>query len=506
MNIKANERLFQLLTIIAGGFAACRPIVDPDLWWHLTVGRWILAHRQVPSHDLWNMFGAGKPWRAYSWCNEVLFAAVYGLGGELGLAFLKLLLSLAIAGAVIGCFSAMSKDRFFGSCLGILVLAGASDNFTLRPQSFSWIFFVLVIFLAHRLSEEGLNARRLGYLSIVMALWANTHITTVFGLVVAFTWLARRGSTTTIIHALVVCAVAFIATLATPYFGGEWMTTQSKALHPILHQSIAEFQPATIFFYNAGILAVMFVLLLSLLQRQPKSLELPRVLLCALFVVLALTAVKWIPYALILLGASIACAWSRVDSTGFGNVAKQVEQLRHSLTKIPSAVLCLIALVIIARSGVRLVKEPVRENAFPVRAVDFIEQHHLPHPVLNTFGDGGYLMFRFSDAQGNALHRVPIDGRTNVNDGEVMLAHEAAFLGTKRWKRYLELVNPGTVLWESGLALTSLLEIHPDWCLLYSDPPADDKHQPRSWNVFVQKSLLHGLRPEIIPPQCAQQL
>ena len=49
----------------------CTPIVDPDLWWHIVVGRWILAEKAVPTQDYWNLFGYGKPWIAYSWFSEV---------------------------------------------------------------------------------------------------------------------------------------------------------------------------------------------------------------------------------------------------------------------------------------------------------------------------------------------------------------------------------------------------------------------------------------------------
>src|SRR5512134_588720 len=49
-----------------------RPIVDPDVWWHLRTGQWIIEHGAVPRADVFSTFGTGKPWIAYSWLFEVI--------------------------------------------------------------------------------------------------------------------------------------------------------------------------------------------------------------------------------------------------------------------------------------------------------------------------------------------------------------------------------------------------------------------------------------------------
>ncbi len=41
-------------------------IIDPDIWWHLRTGQWVLAHGTVPATDLFSSYGMGKTWIAYS--------------------------------------------------------------------------------------------------------------------------------------------------------------------------------------------------------------------------------------------------------------------------------------------------------------------------------------------------------------------------------------------------------------------------------------------------------
>src|SRR3954453_10170656 len=55
--------------------AVLRPVTDPDIWWHLRVGQWVVEHGALPANDPFSLPGLDKPWVAYSWLYEVL---VYG--------------------------------------------------------------------------------------------------------------------------------------------------------------------------------------------------------------------------------------------------------------------------------------------------------------------------------------------------------------------------------------------------------------------------------------------
>jgi hypothetical protein len=40
--------------------AGMKPITDPDIWWHLQTGPWIIEHRAVPQTDPSSTNGMGK--------------------------------------------------------------------------------------------------------------------------------------------------------------------------------------------------------------------------------------------------------------------------------------------------------------------------------------------------------------------------------------------------------------------------------------------------------------
>ncbi|MCB0321329.1 MAG: hypothetical protein KDD60_10430, partial [Bdellovibrionales bacterium] len=58
------------LVCVSVGLYITQPVLDPDLWWHIAIGRWILEHGTIPVTEHWNFFALGKPFRAYSWSFE----------------------------------------------------------------------------------------------------------------------------------------------------------------------------------------------------------------------------------------------------------------------------------------------------------------------------------------------------------------------------------------------------------------------------------------------------
>ena len=54
---------------------------DPDVWWHLRFGRWILDHGRIPTTELFSYTAAGHPLVPQEWLAGVIFAVLNGAGG-----------------------------------------------------------------------------------------------------------------------------------------------------------------------------------------------------------------------------------------------------------------------------------------------------------------------------------------------------------------------------------------------------------------------------------------
>src|SRR5215831_17793026 len=63
-------------------------LADPDIFWHIKTGEWIMAHGDVPRVDIWSHTVAGEPWRDMEWPAQIVMALTYRYGGWVGLSAL----------------------------------------------------------------------------------------------------------------------------------------------------------------------------------------------------------------------------------------------------------------------------------------------------------------------------------------------------------------------------------------------------------------------------------
>lgn len=457
--------LWIVFTVAAGAYLVVA-VVDPDLWWHITAGRWIIANRDVPVVDYWSRFGRGTEWRAYSWSNEVVFALVDRYFGVQGLLALKYLLAIAMALSFALVISLIAADFTFGALVGALVTVSTFSHFTLRPQSFVWLLFAWVLYLAERIAREGISGRRAAALILVMALWANSHITTALGVGAVFLWVLSAAGAA---RAAAAAAVAFLGTLITPYLGGEWITFFSKAGHPFAHAAIVEFKPATVLQYSTGFVVLMATLLGAFVAHAPRAFAPARLGLCGIFLLGALAVLKFLPFAMLVMAATAASFWRDAASSGsslgaLGEGIRRLCRMTHALPR-EGTTFFIGCLVFVWVYGVW--DKPLNEKVTPRKAVDFILDQRLPGPYLNTFGMGGYLMYRLSDERGEPRDLVAIDGRTNLIPNEVWVRYIGMLEGQTIWKVLFEQIDPVTVLWNLERPLTSILLQRDEYCMVF---------------------------------------
>ena len=75
-----------------------RLLNDPDSYSHIGVGRWILAHGNVPASDPFSFSMHGAPWITFEWLSEVIYAQVYALSGWAGVVALAAAATALAAG------------------------------------------------------------------------------------------------------------------------------------------------------------------------------------------------------------------------------------------------------------------------------------------------------------------------------------------------------------------------------------------------------------------------
>ena len=78
---------------------------DPDIWWHVKVGDWIVEHLAVPHNGIFSWTAADRPWVAYSWGYEVLLSRAYQWFSLMGLGLFGVFLTVALHTCSFGAYA-----------------------------------------------------------------------------------------------------------------------------------------------------------------------------------------------------------------------------------------------------------------------------------------------------------------------------------------------------------------------------------------------------------------
>ena len=367
----AMKKLLWVSIILSAVTFMCQPVADPDLWWHITVGRWIIAHKEIPQVDLWNMFAVNKPWVPYSWSNEVVLAWVDSNFGDYGLLAAKCLLILALVSSLCFCLSKVAGSWFIGTFFGLFASFGTLDHLTLRPQSFVWILFTYLIFTADRIKEDGFNWKRGLCCVLIGSAWANSHLSAFLGVLLTLSW-TYTPKNKSLYQLTTLCFL--LGTLITPHFGAEWLIFFNKASHPMEYNIIREFQPANILQFATVFLVLAVVLQGVFFHFQQKLLNPIVLIVSILFTLGSLAVVKFIPFAVILGTFILAKLWSKAggEMRSFGNISESFLRLEALWNKIPVQGLTFVFLCIVIRNSFAVYSDPIHEMVVPVSAMDYI--------------------------------------------------------------------------------------------------------------------------------------
>jgi hypothetical protein len=478
-----TRRLFALVLFAALFTMTLRPAADPDFWWHLRTGQLIAETRLIPHADPFSFTNSGKAWTAHEWLAELGIYGLYRLGGFW---LLVLVFSLIMTAAYLLTYLACSPaSRPYGAGFAVLLGALASaPAWGVRPQMLSLFFFALALLCLDRYQQT----RRPGYLiplPLLTLLWVNLHagyflMFAAIGLhltgeVLDQLLALRRGGKPNgrpmldLALALGVSAVAALANpngyhiLAYPF---QTLTSPSMQQYiqewfsPDFHQS--QWQP----------LAWLFLALMAcvLLARRPVSMT--RLLLTVFFAYAALKSMRNVP--LFAVATVPVLAEQLVPLFGTRPQVQSPPRLFRWLNPLVLA----LALLLAGMQFVSIVSHQAEaeRDSFPTAAADWILRNRPPVNLYNTYGWGGYLIWRIYPD-----YRVYIDGRADLYGDRFIYAYQEIYHAEPGWQAGLDAARVNTVVIERGEPLAYALASSNLWDEVFRDEVSV---------IFVRRTVL----------------
>ncbi|MEP6719009.1 MAG: hypothetical protein ABJB21_07695 [bacterium] len=485
--VLSSRRLLVFVFMLVIFTIAARPITDPDFWWHLKTGQYLVETRSIPHTDIFSTVRLGSEWIAHEWGSEIFMYAIYralGYGG----------LIIAFAMLIAMCFwiayRRCQKHAPHPYVAGFAVILGAIatlPTWGVRPQIFSIFFASIFLGILDSYSHNQKN-RAIWWLVPLLIVWTNMHagfavgiafiMLTMFG-VVLDGLLLRRQAIAGIFRALrpigVVLIGCIVAVCVNPngvrLFAYPFETLRSRTMM----KYIQEWRSPDFHEPMFQALSLMILLTFSALALSKKRARPSEILLLIATGWMTLRSSRNMPFFVLAAMPLLAeHSWTWITSHRWGQWLKKPEEVAAE-TKVRLKLVLNVLLLVIAPLGLvtlRVQRTLASQSAtevkeYPSAAVDFLQANQLAQPIFNEYAWGGYLIWRL-----HPEYKVYIDGRADVYGDSMIDEFLDIHEGNPTWRQQLNQRGIRTVLVKPDVPLASLLREDREWHNVFEDKQA----------------------------------
>lgn len=474
--ILAGAALVAVLVVL------CRRVGDPDFYWHLATGQWILDHGRLPNYELFTYTVGGHPWADQEYGSEILIALIFRGGGFLAVSLTYTAVTWAGFWLMWRRIGLEKVPPVIAAICLLLAAAAGVAVWGPRSQMISFALTCLTLYWVEAFLRD--RHRHVYWLPALVVVWANLHGGFIYALMVvglaalSETILGAIGSQDPAhrrraLRLWVVLVASALAALVNPHTFQVYLVTLYIEFSKVQQTFIAEWQTPS--FHSAEELGLEAMLLLTLAAMAIRRQRLWDVLSGMFAVYLALAAVRNASISAALATPLLAwagtAAWAR---TPWGDRFKSYVQRRAAdATFLVSVVTLAVVVGTVGFAANTLNGQTASTDAnFPVAATDcLLANPDVGTRMLNAYDWGGYLLYRFypQDLSPTDNRQVFIYGEATLMGNALVQQISDVENAEPDWQRILEENRVDYVVERADSALTMALSVDPQWKLVYDD-------------------------------------
>lgn len=483
-----NLRRFGFVVIFAVLFISI-VLSDPDYFWHLSAGQYILQHQTLPSADVFSYTFAGKPWVLHEWLFEIILFGVYSLCGGAGVKLFTATFATATVYIAYGIAKRLLGKPYWAFFLALILFYQMVPNVSPRPQLFTFLMFA--IYLRILVDFKYFNEmHRLWLLPALMVIWVNSHGGYVAGLVLLLLFVTCEWLTFVLLQQAdaiqkqrlkkltTISALTVAATLLNPYFTDHWIYPFTVMNMDASQNLITEWRsPDFHTFRWKSYLLLVFAVFTAAIYSNKRP-DFTEIVLSVFFISSAFISIRHAPISVlgILFFASVTLAhvpFSRIFSclkldqlrlhyrqfVGRGTDLGKKEYLFNWVLLLVTLAGCLLYYPVFHAKDEDKINKTV-----PIKAVQFIIDAGIKGRVFSVYHYGGYLINQFYPEQ-----LVFIDGRADLYGDKFIKEYLGLIEARAGWKEKLEKHQIDYAIIARKSALVELLQTKADFKLIYED-------------------------------------
>ena len=442
---------------------------DGDLGRHITIGNYIINHREIPTRDIFSHTMTGQHLVPHEWLAQLILGVLHAVWGLTGVVWM---IAVLIAGTFTLTYREMLRRNVFRTLalfIALLAASASSLHWLARPHIFTFLFSAV---WAYQLENRN---SKLWLFPLLMLVWANTHGAFVVGFLIwgahmaGWLWEYLHGQSTTDTGSrlIIIGASSLAVTLVNPAGWQLWGTSIGYVGNRFLIDQTLEYQAPN--FHNWSTWPFLIMLAVGILMNGFGGRLRPHeALLFAGWTVLSLYSARNIPLFAIItapfMGSAVQSALGRsIFLQGVEQRLARIEgRMRGVFWPVASIVLLTIATCIRPDPANRF-----NPDRFPVAAVDWLSVHPQEGRMFNNFIWGGYILYRMWPEQ-----RVFIDGQTDFYGETLTLEYIKVTTLAEGWETVLAEHQVSWLLVQPDKPVVKALQEEMGWLVMYRDDTA----------------------------------
>jgi len=474
------RRIFAVYVFVFAFLFASRPLSDPDFWWHLKTGEYIVKNFSIPRIDFYSFTTPGKHWVAHEWLSEVIFYLVYSRFGFNTLIFIFTVLTV-LAFWVI--FRSIQVHPFIKGFALLLAVWSILPTVGVRPRTFTLLFAAIYLAVLRRFVREK-ETKAIWWLVPLMIVWVNLHAGYLIGLVligvtlvgvVLDAWAAREklsGHRSRLKTLLVVFVACLVAVNFNPQGPRIFIFPFEFFLSPVQQDMVLDWFSPNFHEQDALPLAVLILLTIAALALSPKRPRPSEVLLFLSTLYATLKSSRHMDiFALVAAPLLAEYLQHWVETTRVAKVfgpAKATVNRDRRKEIIFNVILLVPLLACVVKLKSVIYSPPTQKRVgVPLEAVAYMKENQITGKTLtdpNVWG--GYLIWEMPS------NPVFIDGRIDMYGDDFVKDYVGIVHGILRWQEPFEKYGVQVALLTSKSVLRSQLQESPQWQQVYQDEMA----------------------------------
>jgi hypothetical protein len=498
--------LFGLLAMTA------RNATDPDLWWHLRTGQWIVETGHIPHSDPFSFTRDGHAWVSHEWLSEVVFYELWKHIGAAGLIVFSAIITTTGFMLLYRRCLLCGGEKHWAAAATVFGALASAPSWGVRPQMFTFTLASLLLWLLESGNKKD-RPRLLLWIPPLFLLWLNLHAGFALGpaLLLAYgiglimetavgdtPWQQARPIILRVLLLLLAClALVRLNPSGAQLYRYPFDTLRSPGMRSLIGEWVSpDFHQ---WLYRPLLLVWLLVLAaLASSRSRPKGRVMVPLLLTAFA---ALDAVRHIPIFVLVAIPVIAAALPVAASLA---VSQRLPDSSRFRPLFNGAVVILIGVFALSKWVSLARNQDAREaELYPQKAVAFLQASFLP------INDQPRRMFVYYDWGGYAIwkvypeYRVFVDGRADLygpdvrGDDLLRQAIKTVVDLQTGWRDVLDSWKVEAILVPPTCALAQALVLDPNWHAAFSDSKAIIllRTHPAAENAgLFQRPVVRGAR------------